>query len=190
MTRTQKTRLYSMRWLLGVLVFSIAVGAHGPANGPSRTDSNDFEEQIATLMKQAPGQRRASLTPNPILARIARERAQDMARRNYFGHVNPDGFGANYLVTQAGYLLPKNYSKKKSANHIETIASGNQTPADAWAAWMGSSGHKKHLLGETKAYAEQTDFGVGYAYLAESQWKHYWVVITAKPGDPLKDKKK
>ena len=188
MSRSNNRKWYFMVLMLGVLSFSIALGAPAPSSGPSQTESN-FEEQIATLMKQAPGQRRASLTYNAILARVARERAQDLARRNYFGHVNPDGLGANYLVSQAGYLLPKNYGKKKSSNDIETIASGNKTPTDVWAAWMGSSGHKKHLLGLAKFYAEQTDFGVGYVYAPESQWKHYWVVITAKPGD-AKDAKK
>lgn len=154
-----------MTGALAVFAFSIVVGAQSPVNPPSGADANEFEEQISTLMKQAPRQRRASLTHNPMLARVARERAYDMARRNYFGHVNPDGFGANYLVRQAGYLLPTNYGKKKSSNDIETIASGNKTPADVWAAWMGSSGHKKHLLGEAKFYAEQVEFGVGYAYV-------------------------
>lgn len=112
-----------------------------------------------------------------------------MARRNYFGHINPDGIGANYLVSQAGYLLTKSYGKSKSSNNIETIASGNKTPEDVWAAWMGSSAHKRHLLGLTKSYAEQTDYGIGYAYVPESQWKHYWVVIIAKRDEPEKPKK-
>lgn len=187
MSRRNNRKWFFIVLMFGVLSFSIAGGARGPAGGASQPESNDFEEQIATLLKQTPGQRRTLLSHNAILARVARERAHDMARRKYFGHVNPDGVGANYLVSQAGYLLPKNYGKKKSANDIETIASGNKTPADVWAAWMGSSGHKKHLLGLAKFYAEQTDFGVGYAYVPESQWKHYWVVITAKPGVPKKE---
>jgi len=30
-----------------------------------------------------------------------------MAKRNYFGHVNPEGLGINILMHDAGYKLPK-----------------------------------------------------------------------------------
>src|ERR1044072_1666335 len=179
--------------LLGALCCLIAIAPAAlttiPVKSQTAVTPNDYEEQLAKLLKQTPGQRRASLTYNEILARVARERAQDMARRGYFSHVNPDGIGANYQVTQAGYSLPKSYGKKKSSNNIESIASGNKTPEDVWAAWMGSSAHKKHLLGLTKDYAEQTEYGIGYAYVPESQWKHYWVVIIAKRGEVEKSKK-
>jgi uncharacterized protein YkwD len=174
---------------LSAIAIGAAVLTTIPVKSQTAIAPKEFEEQLATMMKQASGQRRASLTYNETLARVARERAQDMARRGYFSHVNPDGLGANYLVRQAGYVLPDSYGKKKSSNNIESIASGNKTPADAWAAWMGSSAHKKHLLGLTTDYAEQTDYGIGYVYVPESQWKHYWVVITAKRGEPGKSKK-
>lgn len=169
---------------IAIAACSASLTAQTESNGP-----NEFEEQLAAIMKQAPGQRRVSLKYNETLARVARERAQDMARRGYFSHTNPDGAGANYLVRQAGYSLPDSYGKKKSSNNIESIASGNKTPADAWAAWMASSAHKKHLLGLSKDYAEQTDYGIGYVYVPDSQWKHYWVVITAKHGEPEKSRK-
>src|SRR4051812_17752181 len=67
------------------------------------------ERQLGDLLTHDHGQTRTKLVWNPILARVARERAWDMARRNYFSHVNPDGLGANTLVERAGYVLPANY---------------------------------------------------------------------------------
>ncbi len=102
-----------------------------------------------------------------------------MAKRHYFGHTNPDGHGANYLVRQAGYTLPSFYPS--DGNNIESIAAGQTSPSAAWSSWMGSSGHKQHLLGELDFYAAQTSYGVGYYYDPGSQYVHYWVVITAPP---------
>jgi len=143
---------------------------------------NAQEQQIALYMIEHPDQKRFSLTCHPILARVARERAEDMARRHYFSHVNPDGFGPNYLVLQAGYVLPSFYSTALDANNIESIAAGYSTAEAAWQGWMSSDVHREHLLGLSSFFAEQIEYGIGYAYDPASPWDHYWVVITAKPG--------
>jgi len=140
------------------------------------------EEQIARFMIEHQDQQRPALTCHPILARVARERAQDMARRNYCDHVNPDGFGPNYLVRQAGYVLPSYYGTEPDANNIESIACGYSTAESAWQCWMGSQSHRTHLLGLNAFFAEQVEYGIGYAYDPTSLYRHHWVVITAKPG--------
>ena len=141
---------------------------------------NYQEGQIAVIMAGDPGQQRPSFTCHPILARVARERAEDMVARGYFSHTNPDGHGPNYLVTQAGYVLPSYYETHLAANNIESIAAGNPTAGLTWAQWMNSSGHRRHLLGTVAFFAEQTEYGIGYA--SGGIYGHYWVVITAKPG--------
>lgn len=167
---------------LAVLVLSLAVSGQKvtPAASDDAADTQ-FEEQLATLMKQARDQRRRSLNYNPILAKVARARAYDMARRGYFDHVNPEGIGPNYQLISAGYTLGKGYSKGKSANSVESIACGGQTAADPWADWMLSTAHRTHVLGLKGFYAEQTEYGIGHAYVEGSPYGHYWVVITAKP---------
>jgi uncharacterized protein YkwD len=50
------------------------------------------EAEMAALLTGS-AQRRPRLTWNPVLAKVARERAWDMAVRGYFSHVNPDGVG-------------------------------------------------------------------------------------------------
>ena len=143
---------------------------------------NAQEQQIALYMIEHPDQERLSLTCHPILAQVARERAEDMARRRYFSHVNPDGFGPNYLVQQAGYVLPSFYDTAPDGNNIESIACGYPTAEAAWQAWMNSPAHRNQLLGLAPFFADQIEYGIGYTYDPASPCDHYWVVITARPG--------
>lgn len=140
------------------------------------------EQQIAEYMRTHPEQQRPSFICDPILAQVARARAQDMADRAYFGHTNPDGFGPNYLVRQAGYPLPGWYGNAPDANNIESIAAGYSTAEAAWNGWMGSTGHRTHLLGLDPFWAEQIEYGIGYVEKPGSPYTYYWVAITAKRG--------
>lgn len=142
---------------------------------------NSQEQQIADDMINDSHQGRPSLTLDPILAGVARARATDMARRDYFGHVNPDGVAANYLVRHAGYQLPAWWDADPKANYIESIAAGYATPQTTWTGWMNSPDHRTHILGLNSFYASETSYGIGYYYDANSTYKHYWVVITAPP---------
>lgn len=148
---------------------------------PALCDLNPQEQEIADLAAQHPDQGRASMSCDPILAQVARERALDMGIRHYFSHTNPDGFGPNYLVRQAGYGLPSWYGTANDANNIESIAAGYTTAAFAWAGWLNSSGHRAHVLAENAFWADQTNYGIGYAYVPNSPYRHYWVFISAPP---------
>ena len=97
-----------------------------------------------------------------------------------FSHTNPDGLGPNYFVRAAGYTLPSYYGKEPTANNVESLAAGGQDTQAIWDAWMASSGHRVHVLGETTFFAQQVDYGVGYAYNPNSAYKHYWVFVSAQ----------
>jgi len=143
---------------------------------------NQKEQEFGELLVNDPNQERPSLTCHGILARAARERAEDMAQRDYFGHVNPDGYGPNYLVIKAGYILPEWYDKSIDVNNIESIAAGWDTASATWLDLVASESHRTHLLGDNSFYAAQVEFGIGYAYNPDSEYEFYWVVITAEPG--------
>src|SRR5438552_1645103 len=109
-----------LRAASGVLLILVALGAWEPAallagdsSGELRPPSGatgqaqvamgtcalgDEEQAIAQALGSTPEQRRQWLTCQPILAAVARARAEDMARRGYFGHTNPEGLGPNYLL--------------------------------------------------------------------------------------------
>jgi uncharacterized protein YkwD len=142
---------------------------------------NSQEQAIATYMTTNPSQGRPYMVLDPIIQGVAEARAKDMAVRNYFGHVNPDGVAANYLLRKAGYQLPAWWGTDPTANYVESIAAGYASPTDTWNAWMSSAPHKTHLLGLNSFFATETHYGIGYYYDANSTYKYYWVVITAPP---------
>lgn len=141
--------------------------------------TNPQEDQIADLLRNDSRQARATLQCDPLLAAVARAKASDMAQRNYFDHVNPDGVGPNLLVQQAGRLLPASYSQDPWGNNIESIAAGFDTAEGAWEGWLNSEHHRPHVLGEDPFFVQQTEYGVGYYYDPNSVYHHYWVVLTA-----------
>lgn len=149
---------------------------------PPPCKPNEQEQQIASLLIDSAEQRRPQLVCNGFLAQVARARAADMAARGYFSHTNPDGHGPNYLVTQAGYVLPSYYHSDPAANNIESIAAGYSKVQAVWEGWMNSEKHRIHLMAEKSFYAEQIEYGIGYYFDQNSEYEHYWVVLIARPG--------
>lgn len=147
-------------------------------------DLNVQEQQIFNSLKSASGQGRPFVVLDATLCRVARQKAADMANRGYYNHTDPDGHGPNWLVRQAGYSLPEYYDQSAGGNNIESVNAGRASAGDAWSSWMGSSGHRQHLLGVNAFYAEQTSVGIGFVDQPGSQWRYYWVVITAPPSGP------
>lgn len=143
---------------------------------------NEQEQRIATLMISHPNQQHPTLNCNPILATVARARAEDMGRRAYFAHVNPDGQGPNYLVRQAGYPLPAAYNQEVNGNNIESIGAGANNADGMWDAWMASEKHLTHIMGANEFFVQQSEYGIGYAQVPGSPYQYYWVVIISKPG--------
>ena len=179
MSHLQKPQTRALAFLIGLLSLAVvpfaAVADYVP--GPE-------EAAIAGYMVNDPDQQRPAMQLDPILSLVARERAQDMAARDYFSHTNPDGFAANYLVWSAGYDLPAWWGNGAADNFIESIAAGYDSPEDTWIGWMNSPGHRTHILALEPFYQDQTSYGVGYAYSATSTYKHYWVILTAPPSTP------
>lgn len=164
------------------LFLPIVVKSQSVEASESSCQLNDQEKRIEELLRSHAEQGRAKLVCNAILAKVARERAEDMGRRAYFAHVNPDGQGANYLVRQAGYILPGSYSQETNGNNIESIGAGPNSSDGIWDAWMKSSKHNTHLLAKTSFFAEQSDYGIGFAQVPGSPYQYYWVFISARPG--------
>lgn len=102
-----------------------------------------------------------------------------MARRNYFGHVNPGGRGPNFLVRKAGLVLPPFYDSSFSGNNIESIAMHTGGPKEVFALWMDSGPNRTHLLGHEGFYKEQTSVGVGVFRSPNPPHYRYYVFLSA-----------
>jgi uncharacterized protein YkwD len=154
-----------------------------PVEGAARQGNpcaiNEQEAMLARLLLNDDRQNRSVLACDPVLAAVARAKARDMAVRNYFDHVNPDGSGPNVLIEDAGHSLPDSYSQEKTGNNVESIAAGFDTASRAWNGWLNSDQHRPHVLGEEPFFAQQTEYGVGYYFDPTSFYHHYWVVLTA-----------
>lgn len=71
--------------------------------------------------------------------------SQDMATRNFFAHVTPDGLTPSDRAAAQGYLTGAG----------ENIANGYPTATAVVVAWMASAGHCRNILGSAR------DIGIG-----------------------------
>ena len=123
---------------------------------------------------------------NETLAKVAETKAADMARRNYFGHVDPDGYGINYFINKSGYKLVPEWIKERNLNYFESIAVNYPNGEDAVKMLIidkntPSLGHRKHLLGLDNWNASLTDIGIGFCRRESgSKYKTYTCIIIAK----------
>jgi hypothetical protein len=91
----------------------------------------------------------APLAVNPILQEAAQEKANDMAKNNYFAHTSPAGLSPWYWFVKAGYDF-------SSAG--ENLAVNFSDSKDVMDAWMNSPGHRANILN-----ANYTEIGVAAA---------------------------
>lgn len=102
---------------------------------------------IVSLTNLARQQRNiGTLKANPLLARAAESKANDMIRQQYFAHVSPKGVTPWTWFKQAGY----SYSYAG-----ENLALDFVSGEDVIAAWLKSPTHRSNLLG-----AKYKDIGV------------------------------
>lgn len=139
------------------------------------------ERELAEFLVGHEEQRRETLICDPHLTQFAKDRASDMAARDYFGHVTPERNGPNELLRATGYLMPK-YYVGGIANSIESILAGEGRPKRAWRLLLQSPTHRRHLLGEDSMYAKQQRFGLAYVHQPDSKYAHYWVIVIAEHG--------
>ena len=122
---------------------------------------------------------------NDTLARVAEAKALDMAKRNYFNHVNPDGYGINFFINQSGYKLNSDWLKDKKENFFESIASGHDSGIAAVKSLIidegdDTKGHRNHLLGVTDWDASLYDIGIGFVKSDGGDYQSYICIIIAK----------
>lgn len=128
---------------------------------------------------------KTALRWNDTLAKIAEAKALDMAKRNYFEHVNPDGYGINHLIQQSGYKLDPDWTKNKKENFFESISAGDTNGAEVIKTMVvdenePSFGHRNHLLGIGDWNASLVDIGIGFVKCDVGKYPSYTCIIIAK----------
>ena len=165
-------KLFSLNWGQGIGVPSKPSDSSGTAGSTGTTDStgstgtvstvNSMEKQVASLTnseRKAKGL--SALTLDNQLSKLARLKAEDMAKKGYFSHTSPTYGSAFDMMNKYGVSY-------RTAG--ENIAKGQKTAESVMNGWMNSSGHRANIL--SSAY---TNIGVGYA--KDSRGNTYWVQI-------------
>lgn len=153
-----------------------------------RVDPDAYSASIGVDLSAV--EARDVLTWNNTLQEVAEAKALDLANRNYFAHVDPDGFGINYHMNKAGYPMRPEWTTDPKTNNFESLAANsrdnfsgqnfiNQLIIDED---VPSLGHRKHLLGMGDWNASLTECGVAIARKQGTKYTNYLVYIIAKPG--------
>jgi hypothetical protein len=151
-----------------------------------RANPEAFSQTIGVTLNNIPAS--APLKWNDQLAIAAQQKAEDMANRNYFNHVNPEGYGMNYFINETGYTLNAAWLKQKSTNFFESLSAGAKSPVDAIIQLISDgkervhskAGHRVHLLGIDDFHKQCYDIAIGWAYNENSTYKYYCCVLIAK----------
>lgn len=95
---------------------------------------------------------------NANLELAAQRHADDMLRKDYFGHLNPDGERVGARLKRIGYpsISAVNCRCSYKVYMGENLAKGQDSIAEVIRQWMASEGHRESIL--SKNYKE---IGIG-----------------------------
>jgi uncharacterized protein YkwD len=149
---------------------TVAVPTTAPtASACDAAASSGVEAQVITLINdKRTAQGLAAYSVDSRLTAAARVHATDMACNHFASHTGSDGSSVRDRVARQGYSwswIGENYY----------VGGGSAQTAFNW--WMNSAPHTANILSPNF-----TQFGVGYVYDADSDYRGYFVVVFAKPG--------
>ncbi len=132
----------------------------GPAAGNWRSEIMRHVNRYRARNRLQP------LTLDPVLNIAAQAHSNDMAGRDFFDHVTPNGSTVGDRVTRAGYTWRK---------VLENLAAGQENPREVVDGWIKSPPHRKVLLAR-----DIDDAGVGYTFMPQDggvvRSYHYWTL--------------
>jgi uncharacterized protein YkwD len=103
------------------------------------------------------------LDADAALTHAARLHAYDMGDKQYLDHNSLDGKDPWERMADAGY---------DGSPYGENIAAGSDNADGTLEQWLTSDGHCRNLMS-----AEATEMGLGYAFVDNSPYGHYWVQV-------------
>lgn len=133
--------LSRMRIILACLLALSAASCVRPVviTAPSQP-LRSVDDEVRSLVEMVNGHRRRvgcePLAWIDAVARVAEKHSEDMVRRDYFGHNNPDGRSPFDRLENAGIRF-------KTA--AENIAAGQRTGQEVFNSWLDSAGHRRNI---------------------------------------------
>lgn len=154
---------------LGIFLNSLITRQHHSVLGYATSVS------AQALLAETNGERTTHHQPalqlNQQLAAAAQAKANDMAKRNYWSHVTPDGKQPWTFIAASGYQY-------EAAG--ENLAYGFGTSEQITTAWMNSAEHRANILD-----ADYQDVGFATANIADYQGTGPETVTVAMYGEPV-----
>ena len=146
---------------------TVATATGAAIDPPALLLSGDEEHLLAWVNLMRAHASREALVVQPVVQQFARERSEDMARRDYFGHTTPEG--EMVLARLPAYGVRYSYAG-------ETLQRNNypamETVRVAIDSLMDSPAHREILLDPSF-----THIGIGHAVAGET---HYFTVIVLR----------
>ncbi|WP_327690262.1 CAP domain-containing protein [Streptomyces tubercidicus] len=133
-------------------------GANTPSGGQSATGTAaQFAQKVVELVNAQRAQHGCGpLTVDARIQRAAQAHSDDMAARNFYDHITPEGVDPGTRMTKAGYSW---------GSYAENIFKSPKDPATAVDGWMKSPGHRANIL--NCSYKET---GVGVNMSGNGPW--------------------
>jgi uncharacterized protein YkwD len=138
---------------------------------PPVRDLRAMEAEVETAINRVRARHgRDPLVPTGTLAGVARAHSQDMVRRDYFDHADPDGRKPADRVGEAGVAWTR------VTENIAMNMGMDDPVSRAVEGWMDSPGHRANILD-----AEVTHTGVGLAERDDGGYVFTQVFVALKP---------
>ena len=119
------------------------------------SSNEEVRELVSLVQRYRRSRNLPELQWDARVAKVAQAHSEDMFRRGYFSHVNPDGQSPFDRLLFAGI-------RYRAA--AENIAQGQETPEEVFGSWVNSPGHRRNL--DNPAFTHQ---GIG---LYRDHWTH------------------
>jgi uncharacterized protein YkwD len=109
---------------------------------------------------------------SPTLARAALAHSVDMATEDFISHKGSDGSHVDDRVDEVGYPW---------TSVGENISAGRESSEEVVAAWLLSPEHCENLMRQSF-----TEIGAACFHNKDADYKTYWTVVFASPGEGLR----
>ena len=126
--------------LLSLVISGCMGGLVQPPPPAGPVAATPVADEIRTLVELVNKHRRSVGCKDLIwvdsIAEVAQKHSDDMVRRGYFNHVNPDGETPFKRLEKAGIRYMR---------AAENIAAGQQTAVIVMTSWLNSPGHRRNI---------------------------------------------
>ena len=142
-----------------LIVLMLSVMQIASAQSTWKTTSEvpaNFAQEVLELVNQERAKEHLQpLKLSSSLSHYAQIRAKEITKK--FSHTRPSGYSCFTVIPKPYKIVGEN------------IAAGQRSAKEVVEAWMNSPSHRENIMNP-----KFRELGMGYLYLPDSKYKHYW----------------